>query len=413
MTEKLYHIDPALMEFDARILRVTETGDGCDVVLDRTCFYPGGGGQPADTGTLGAARVREIALRGDEIIHRVDSGFSPREPGAPVRGVVDAVRRRDFMAQHTGQHVVSQALVRAGRLETVSVRLGDDDTTIELAAESIDDEILREAEDIANGVIKENRRVIAHEIDRSELSRFPLRRTPPEEARLRIVEVEGFDWAACGGVHVAGTGEVFLVKAVGAERIRGRIRLHVMIGRRAFEDYGRKIAIVQGLSRALTCGEPFLEARVDELIEREKRASREVRRLRLERASTDADEAAAGAPRIGPAALVRGVFDDAGPDYMKAFVERVTASPGRAVVAVDRKPDGFTWAVAHSLGEALDLSPIVSPLLATAGVKGGGSGARMQGSAGAGADPDVFVEAVAGALTRRLAGGNEPAGDPP
>jgi alanyl-tRNA synthetase len=320
---------------------------------------------------------------------------------------VDAERRRDFMVQHTGQHIFSQALARAGNLGTVSVHFGDDETTIEIKADSVDDGLLREAEQIANGVIRENRRVILHEIDRAEVSRFPLRRTPPDEGRLRIVEVDSYDWAACSGVHVASAGEVFLVKAVSQERIRGRVRLHVMIGGRAFDDYGRKAALSQGLSRALTCGEDSILGRVQDMIAAEKEAARELRRVRTAQASAEADASVPGARSIGGALIVRRVFDDRGPEHLKAFVERCVASPGRIVLAADRGKGAFPWLFAHSLGDRLELSAVAAKHFGLADAKGGGRGARMQG---VGARPEaleVFFDAIEGELMRAL--GKEPA----
>jgi alanyl-tRNA synthetase len=402
VTQKLYYEDPGRLEFHAVVLRAAELPDGrCEVVLDRTCFYPGGGGQPADRGTLGGATVGEVREDADgDIVHVLDRPL----PHGAVTGVVDAARRRDFMAQHTGQHIFSQALLRAGRLETVSVHFGEEDTTIELKAESVADGVLREAEEIANGVIRENRRVILHEIDRSEVSRFPLRRTPPDEGRLRIVEVESFDWAACGGVHVRSAGEVSLLKAVSQERIRGRVRVHVLIGGRAFEDYGRKIALAQSLSRALTCGEDSILSRVQDLQAAQQEAAREIRRLTAERAAMDAEAAVGAGRRIAGAVLVRRTFEKAGADYLKAFVERVTAAPGRICIAVDRGGDSFQWIVAHSLGGALELSGIVSPRMSEAGARGGGRGGRMQGVGPRSDGMERFAEGLEQDLLRSLGG---------
>ena len=206
MTERLYYAQPGQLEFKAEVIRAEGLLDGrFQVVLDRTCFYPGGGGQPCDQGTLNGARIVDVREENGDIVHVVSTAIGP----GGVSGAIDAARRRDFMVQHTGQHIFSQALVRAGDLETVSVHFGDEDTTIELKADSVDDGVLRAAEDIANGIIRENRPVILHEIDRAEASHFPLRRTPPDEGRLRIVEVKEYDWAACGGVHVASSGGCF------------------------------------------------------------------------------------------------------------------------------------------------------------------------------------------------------------
>jgi alanyl-tRNA synthetase len=399
MTEKLYYGDPSILEFDAHATEVAVRDGRCEVVLDRTCFYPGGGGQPCDRGTLGGARVIEVGYRDDEIVHVVET---PIPPGA-VHGSVDAGRRRDFMEQHTGQHIFSQALLTAGGLETVSVHFGDEDTTIELKADGVAESTLRAAEELANTIIKENRRVLLHEIDPSEVSRFPLRRTPPDVGRLRIVEVEGFDWAACGGVHVASTGSVFLAKAVGQEKIRGRVRVHVMTGRRALEDYGRKVSLVQGLSRALTCGESALPGRVEELLKNEREGARELRRLKVAQAVSDADESAAAARDIAGVRFVRRVFDAAGGDYLKAFVERVVAVPGRVVIAIDKGGEAFQWIVAHSLGPRADLPGLLSPaVMETAGAKGGGRGARMQGVGARSDAVSAFADAIEAAVSREV-----------
>jgi alanyl-tRNA synthetase len=402
VTEKLYYADPALLEFDARAMNI-ETRDGrCEVLLDRTCFYPGGGGQPCDLGTLGGARVLAVEYRGEDIVHLVEPALPPELVHGSVHGSVDADRRRDFMEQHTGQHIFSQALLRAGKLETVSVHFGDDDTTIELKADAIPEATVREAEDLANAVIKENRRVLLHEIDPSEVSKFPLRRTPPDAGRLRILEIENWDFAACGGVHLSSTGGVFLLKAVAQEKIRGRVRIHVMMGKRAMEDYGRRVSLLQGLTRTLTCGEADIPDRVAELLNREKESARELRRLRAAQAAVDAEAAVVGARTRGGAAIVTRVFDAAGSDYLKAFAEKVVAAPGRVCIAMDRGTDGFQWIAAHSLGESLDLAQIVPAFFQMAGAKGGGRGARMQGVGTKNEAIAGFADALQAEIDRRL-----------
>jgi alanyl-tRNA synthetase len=405
VTEMLYYGDTSTLVFEAKVLGVQTRDSRSEVELDRTAFYPGGGGQPCDIGSIDGARVTETIWRGESIVHVVQPAFEAGAVGRTARGSVDPTHRRDYMVQHTGQHIFSQALVQAGSLDTVSVHFGDQDTTIELRTDEVTPGVLGEAEKIANGIVTENRRVILHEVDRAEVSRFPLRRTPPDEQRLRIVEIESFDWAACGGVHVNRTGEVGLIKAVSQEKIRGRVRLHIMIGRRALDDYGRKIAICHALSRALTCGEDSIEQRVQELLERDRESSRELRRMRLSQAAADADDSVAAARCIGAVPCVRRLFNAAGGEYIKAFVERSVSSPGRVVVAIDRLDSSFQWIVAHSLGDGLDLQKFVPGLLDAAGAKGGGSAARMQG---VGARPDAaaqLADAIEAELGRLLHGG--------
>ncbi len=402
MTEKLYYDDSTLLEFDARAVDI-ETRDGrSEVVLDRTCFYPGGGGQPCDLGTLGGARVLSVEHRGEDIVHLVEPALGREILNTSVHGSVDGDRRRDFMEQHTGQHIFSQALLRAGKLETVSVHFGDDDTTIELKADSVAEAVLRTAEELANAVIKENRRVLLHEIDPSEVSKFPLRRTPPDAGRLRILEIENWDFAACGGVHLSSTGGVFLIKAVAQEKIRGRVRVHAMMGKRAMEDFGRKVTLLQSLTRTLTCREADIPERVAELLNREKETTRELHRLRAAQAAADADASIPGSPSLGDALIIKRVFDAAGGDYLKAFAERVIAAPGRICIAIDRGTDGFQWIAAHSLGGSLDLAQIVPAFFGMAGAKGGGRGARMQGIGARNDAISTFADALQAEIARRL-----------
>jgi alanyl-tRNA synthetase len=402
MTERLYYDDAYRFAFDARVLSSRQGPKGCETVLDRTCFYPGGGGQPADRGTLAGRTVLSIEERGDDIVHVLDGEPS----GVEVHGEIDAARRLDFMAQHTGEHLLSQCLLAAGNLATVSVHFGDETTTIEVTAEEVPETVLAEAERRANAIARENRKVSTREVDREEALRLPLRRKPPEGERLRIVEIDGCDMAACGGVHVASTGSIAPVKITGVERIRGRARIHFLMGERAVTDYGRTLALSQALSRLLTCGEGDIVKRVGDLAESERGLSRELRRLRVAEAGQAAAEAVAkgrplpAGPAGGPRRLMSRVFDGFGEEPLKAFVDAVLAEPGRVVVAVDRSADGFRWTIAHSLGAGgVDLATLVKPVIAALGLRGGGRQALVQG---AGTDParaEPFVEAVARAFS--------------
>jgi alanyl-tRNA synthetase len=402
VTEKLYYRDSSLLEFDAVVLEATSRDGHGEIVLDRTSFYPGGGGQPCDLGTLGGLKVAGMSEKGDLIAHIVEPAAALPAAGTRVHGSVDAARRRDFMEQHSGEHIFAQALMRAGGLETVSVHFSDDDTTIEVSAESIGENVLRDAEEIANAAIKENRKVILHEIDPSETSRFPLRRTPPEKGRLQIVEMDSYDYVACCGVHVRSTGEVFLIKVVSQEKIRGRVRIHLMVGHRALADYGRKIALAQNLGLILTCGEPFIHQRVQELLDGQKEAARELKRLQAVQAASDADASLSTARSMGGALCVRRLFKDAGGEYLKAFVERVTASPGRVCIAVDQGAESFQWIVAHSLDSGLELSAVLKGVLEIADAKGGGRGARMQGVGRKNDAVERFADALETGIARAL-----------
>ncbi len=399
VTQRLYYEDPYRMQFDARVLSAEAAEQGVAVVLDRTCFYPGGGGQPADRGSIDGIPVGLVRERVDGLIEHV---LERAPAGGQVSGAVDQRWRLDFMAQHTGQHLLSASLLASANLATVSVHFGEEATTIEVAAEKVDDGALGQAEALANRVVRENRRVRCRELPRAEALQLPLRRKPPEGDPLRIVEIEGLDTAACGGVHVATTGEIFMVKLTVVERIRGRLRIHALMGERAFADYGRKVELGQALSRLLTCGEADIMRRVEELATRERDAARELKRLRVAEAAGLADAAVAEGVEVsvGPARarFVGRVFEGIGESAVNAFVDRVLAAPGRLAAVADRSADGFRWTVAHSLGDAVDLRGALSATIAALGLRGGGRNALVKGS---GRDPGSaveFLEAVRKAL---------------
>jgi alanyl-tRNA synthetase len=275
-----------------------------------------------------------------------------------------------------------------------------------VAAETAPESVLADAERRANAIARENRKVSTRELDREEALKLALRRTPPEGERLRIVEIEGCDTAACGGVHVSSTGSIAPVKITGVERIRGRMRVHFLVGERAVTDYARTLGLSQALSRLLTCGEQDILKRVGDLAESERGLSRELRRLRVAEAGQAATEAVAkgrplpAGPAGGSRLFVSRLFDGFGEEPLKAFVEAALSEPGRVVVAVDRSPDGIRWTVAHSLGAGgVDLAALMKPVIAALGLRGGGRQALVQG---AGTDPagaEPFVEAVARAFS--------------
>nr|MDQ3805510.1 alanyl-tRNA editing protein [Acidobacteriota bacterium] len=217
-TERLYYQDSWLTEFDARVTSVAEGADGRRVVtLDRTAFYPTGGGQPSDTGRLGAARVVEcVDAEGEGVLHVVE-GDAPAV-GSRVRGRVDWPRRLDHVQQHTGQHILSQAFVELFGAQTRSFRMLPEASEVDVNLKDPSDELIERAVDRANEIIWDDRPVRVHRVTPDEAARLPLRKDSAREGELRVVEIEGFDFSPCGGTHARSTGEVGCVVARQWER---------------------------------------------------------------------------------------------------------------------------------------------------------------------------------------------------
>ncbi|PYT02704.1 MAG: alanyl-tRNA editing protein, partial [Acidobacteria bacterium] len=219
-TEKQYFHDSSLLEFSATVVEVKASERGDCVVLDQTAFYPTGGGQPNDTGSLGEARVIDVFEDDANIIYHVVQPVGSIEPGQNVTGLIDRGRRLDHLQQHSGQHILSQAFVQTCGAETRSFHLGSQTSTIDIELQSPSDDLMRGAEDLANAVIFEDRPMRVHLVNDEEAALLPLRKESAVRGKIRVIEIENFDWSPCGGTHAARTGQIGLIAIRSYERIR-------------------------------------------------------------------------------------------------------------------------------------------------------------------------------------------------
>jgi alanyl-tRNA synthetase len=225
MTTRLYYAEPYLTTFTAQVTERTQIDGHPAVRLDRSAFYPTSGGQAHDTGTLDGVAVVDVQVAADGGVLHLLAGPLPEKAGE-VTGVIDWPRRFDHMQQHSGQHLLSQAFDRLLGLETVSVHFGDELCTVDLAGETVDADGLAAVERHANQIVWENRAIRAYEVSDAELASLPLRRAPKVTGKIRIVEIDGYDWSACGGTHVASTGSIgpiALLRVGGTKAIVGSI----------------------------------------------------------------------------------------------------------------------------------------------------------------------------------------------
>ena len=247
-TEKLYYADPFLKEFTATVLSCEACKDGYKVVLDRTAFYPEGGGQPADHGTLGGAAVTDVHEKDGVVFHTCEKGV---ETGETVTGQIHWVRRFDHMQQHSGEHILSGILCADYHCDNVGFHLGADTVTIDYNADISWEQAL-DAERKANQVIWADRAVEITYPSPEELSALDYRSKKELTGKIRIVTFPEADCCACCGTHVLRAGQVGLVKVLSCQKFREGVRLEIVCGRRALDylgkTYGQARAIGQHLS---------------------------------------------------------------------------------------------------------------------------------------------------------------------
>lgn len=273
MTEQLYYQDSYIKDFEAVVLSCIPNGNHFEAVLDRTAFFPEGGGQCADTGVLHIEnreiQVFDVQERNGEIIHFIDKEILP---GQTVIGELDFQERFSKMQQHTGEHIISGIVHRRFGYENVGFHLGKEEVTMDYDGPLTPEE-LRSIEYEANQVVAENREIRVYFPGTEELEKIPYRSKKELQGKIRIVEIQDCDICACCAPHVKTTGNVGLIKITNAIRYKGGMRLWITCGMRALEDYNQKEASVVQISN-------MLSAKQQEVTDAVKRLTEEIQQLK-------------------------------------------------------------------------------------------------------------------------------------
>ena len=457
MTDRLYYTDPYSREFDATVEQVDLQNGRALVRLDRTVFYPTTGGQPFDTGMLGGHRVVDVVEDAvGDVVHVVDvtgrpgpsaladapdrrslgggwldpanitSGPGPLDPalceagpkgpalqpGERVHGAIDWARRFDHMQQHTGQHILSAAFDRIFQVRTVSFHLGADASTIDLSRETTPRE-LAAAEGEANRILWENRPVSIRFVSAEDAAALPLRkglggqagqvgqagqagsgpRKPARRATLRLIDVDGFDLSACGGTHVARTGEIGIIAVTAWERFKGGQRLAFQCGHRALAAFGSLRDTAAAGARLLSVPVNEQPAAIERLQAEEKEQRRVLAALQADLASYRAEELAAAAETTARGRLALGAVD-ADANTLKALAAAIVSRKGFVAVLVSTSRPSLA-VVARSADVDVAAHAVLGRLIATFGGKGGGKPDLAQGGGLDAAADAILAEARA------------------
>lgn len=372
MTERLYLSDPYLRRFHARVVRTLQRDGKLAVVLDRSAFYPEGGGQPGDRGTLGRASVVDTQEQDGEVLHLVDATSWNAEE---VDGEIDWNRRFDHMQQHHGQHLLSAAFQRVHGAPTVSFHLGEKTCTIDLDCpiERLTADALRSAEATANESIWQDHPVIARDFTGEERARLTLRKEPVKGDR--VILVEGVDASPCGGTHPRRTGEVGCIAVLRAQRWgSGATRVEFVCGNRAVRQL---IQATDSIARAAA----VLRVAPAEIVEGATRLAAEAQAKRKavealeEKLSAQSAEQLIAAHPSG--AIVHTV--EGGMEAAKLLAAGLVA---RGRIALIASSDGgrVHLCFARPPGNGPSMSSILKNVLPIIGGKGGGSAEMAQGS---------------------------------
>ncbi len=391
-TERLYYQDSHLIEFEARVIANSERVSGWTAVtLDRTAFYPTGGGQPSDTGTLNGLRVVECIDDEEDGVWHVIQGRAP-EVGTIVRGRVDWLRRLDHMQQHTGQHIFSQAFVKLFNAPTRSFRVLDESCEIDVDLDNPTNETIERAVELANNVIWENRVITIKQVTSQEASQLPLRKESAREGDLRLIEIEGFDLTPCGGTHAYQTGEVGMIAVRSWERAKGLARIEFVAGMRALADYRRanqSARAAAGVFSAALADTPELAAR---MIEENKQLHRRVRSLEEIAARVEAEELLARATAAPDnIRIVKELFENRDSESLKQLAVSLISHSATIALLGSRDQDAARLVFARSADAPGDMNALIRDACVMLDGRGGGKPDLAQGG---GKNFDKLSEAV-------------------
>lgn len=369
-TERLYDADPYRKDFTATVRTCTAEKSGWAVVLDRTAFYPEGGGQPGDRGTLGGVTVTDTRERDGAVVHLCDA---PLPVGGTVAGAIDWARRFDLMQQHSGEHIVSGIICGMFDCDNVGFHLGADVVVIDFNV-PIPAERLAEIERRANEVIWENRPFRISYPDPETLSGLAYRSKKALSGRVRIVECPGADCCACCGTHVRSAGELGLIKLLSARPFRDGVRIELLSGRRAYR-YACMTAEQNERISAL------LSARPGETADAAARVLQELSDLRYRLTGLENRIFAEKAAALAGSGDALCFEDGLSPDALRRCCDAVAAiCGGRCAVFTGADGEGYRYAIADRGG---DLRMLAKALNAALGGRGGGKPEFVQGSVAA------------------------------
>ena len=380
-TERLYYQDSRLLEFDARVIGLSELEDGqIGVTLDRTAFYPTGGGQPTDTGILGDARVVDCIDAEDEGVLHVIQGPAP-EVGDSVHGKIDWLRRLDHLQQHTGQHILSAAFVELFNAPTLSFRVLENECEIDVELVGPTDERIEQAVDRANQIIWESRPISIRQVTAEEAATLPLRKEPARAGDLRVIEIGDFDLTPCGGTHASSTGEVGMITVRTWERAKGLARIHFMAGVRVLADYRKANQTAREVAELFSAGRDDSPALVARLVEENKKLKRRVGELeqiacRVEAEELLHDKSQGAADRIR---IIAKIFDDRDAESLKQLALALIAHPNTVAILGSRDGDAGRLVFARSSDAAGDMNALMREACSVIDGRGGGKSDMAQG----------------------------------
>ena len=377
--EKLYYDDPYLRDFTAEIVNIEEHLGKFRVTLDKTAFFPGGGGQSCDTGMIGDHKVIDVYEENDIVYHIVE-----KKPIKihNVKCKIDSERRTDGMCQHLGQHVLSGCFFNLFNANTFAIHLGADVSTVDIYG-VLTEEQIRAAERLANKVIGDALKVESFIPTKSELKKLTLRRALPNTKEdIRIVKIgDDFDINACCGLHPKSTLDLRLIKIKKFEKHKEGTRIEFLSGNRAVEDSYKKDEFQNSICKYLNCNENEAVNGIKNLNNNLKEANEINKSLNITLANYQVKELIDNAETVGEFKIIKSIFDNENLKYINNLTSKLVETPNTITLMAVKSEDKVNLIFACTKGiKEIKVNEVLKDAISLIDGKGGGSPFMAQGA---------------------------------
>jgi alanyl-tRNA synthetase len=385
MTQRLYYDSPYLTDWETKISGTLRREDGWYLLLEETAFYPHGGGQPCDKGTINGIPVLDVVDEEGEMWHKVER--LPEGESAACR--IDWTTRLDHMQQHSGQHLLSAVCYKQFGAATLSFHLGNDVATIDVDRSEWTREMTAALEYEVNQAIYRNQPILSFMVSEEEASRLPLVKPPTVEGQVRIVEIQGVEYNACGGTHVSATGGIGMIKLLRTEKMKGNTRITFKCGGRALTEFNECMDILGSLASRFKTGKEDILDRMDKGEQELKRVQTELAALKEKNEVFVAREIMEG-HKDGGDGIISCEFEGMPLKDLQSLALKLTAMTDAPVLLAERSDNKVV--LAHNGRLERSCGAFFKEQLAAFRGKGGGSSVMAQAGFESPGDMQAFIE---------------------
>ncbi|WP_377889998.1 DHHA1 domain-containing protein [Alkalihalobacillus sp. R86527] len=377
MTDKLYYKDPYIRTFETTVQTEQTDEHGLYVVLDETAFYPTGGGQPHDIGTLNGVTVKDVEEVDGEVRHYLEGS---RQGLDKIQGEIDWNRRFDHMQQHAGQHILSASFEDLFGYKTVSFHLGQETCTIDLDVPELAEEEVKRAEHTANTVVLNNNEVITKWVSPDEVLQYPLRKQLSVSENIRLVMIPEVDYSGCGGTHPASTGEIGSISILKWEKQKKQVRVTFLCGKRVIDELYSKQRVIETLTKTLSVPQENVIEAAERLLQQTKDQEKAIDDLKEKLLAYEAEKLVEAPQTVGANQIVHLVSYEYGMKELQKLAKMMLSEKPSVIVLLVSEIGGKIQVVCGRGSDlSLDMNLVLKEVLPVINGKGGGKKDFAQG----------------------------------